>query len=159
MDVSHGIIDVLKRSASALKDNGVPYCLAGGLAVSMLSRPRATEDVDLIVLVAEQERPFLESLIKRTFNVFQVRDIMRFSTVSIWRFIINDTAAEFVVLDLILAERAEYLKAIQNALILDIDGVNVQVIAPDDLIEVKKLSGRPIDLMDIQALQEEFGLF
>ncbi len=158
MVVSHGIIDVLKRSAIALNENGVPYCLAGGLAVSMLSRPRATEDVDIIVLVAEQELPLLESLIKRTFNVFQVRDIMRFSSVSIWRFVVNDVEDEFVVLDLILAEKDEFIKAVQNALIVDIDGVNVHVISPADLIKVKKLSGRPIDLMDIQTLQEEFNL-
>ena len=99
MDVSRGIIDVLKRSASALAENGVPYCLAGGLAVSMLSRPRATEDVDLIVLVADPELPFLENLIRNTFNVFQMRDIMHFRTASIWRFIISDAEEEFVVLD------------------------------------------------------------
>jgi hypothetical protein len=158
VDVSSGIINVLKRSATALKENGVPYCLAGGLAVSMLSRPRATEDIDIIVLVAEQELPALECLIKRTFDVFQVRDIMRFNTISIWRFVVNDATEGFVVLDLMLAERVEFFTAIQNALIVTIDGIDISVIAPEDLIEIKKLSGRPIDLMDIQTLQEEFDL-
>jgi len=43
-------------------------------------------------------------------------------------------------------------------LTVTIDGIDISVIAPDDLVEIKKLSGRPIDLIDIQTLQEEFDL-
>jgi hypothetical protein len=154
VEIAHGIINVLKRAATMLRENDIPYCLAGGLAVSLIARPRATEDVDLIVVLEERDFSSFEALVRSHFEVIQVRDVMRFRTASIWRFILGAGNDGNVILDLILADRGEYRTAIINAVEIVVDDCLINVIEPHDLIAVKQLAGRPVDLMDIEALRE-----
>jgi predicted nucleotidyltransferase len=154
VEIAHSILTVLKRAATLFREKGIAYCLAGDLAVSMLAKPRATEDVDLIVVLDESDFPSFEALVRSHFEVIQVRDIMRFRTASIWRFVLGDGNEGLVLLDLILADREEYLAAINNAVEIVIDDCRINVITPKDLIAVKQLAGRPADLMDIEALRE-----
>jgi hypothetical protein len=154
VEVAQGILNILKRTATLFRENDIPYCLAGGLAVSLLSRPRATEDIDLIVVYEERNLPSLESLVRTHFEVIQVRDVMRFRTASIWRFILGDGNKGVVLLDVILADRDEYRTSIANSVEIIVDDCPIKVITPQDLIAVKQLAGRPVDLMDIEALRE-----
>ncbi len=155
MDIGQGLIDTLKRAAAALHTAGIPYCLAGGLAVSMLARPRATEDVDLIVLIGEHELDRLEAVLRQAFEVIQVSPVRRFARASIWRFVVAAGPPDnLAILDLILADRDEYREAVQRAIAIDLEGVPVAVITSACLIAVKQLAGRPIDLLDIDSLRE-----
>lgn len=45
----------LRRVVEALHSADVPYALAGGLAVSIYTTPRATEDIDLLIDRADLE--------------------------------------------------------------------------------------------------------
>lgn len=90
----------------------------------------------------------------REFDVIQVPAVVRFRNASIWRFIVGDGGEGAVVLDLILADREEYRTAIANALEIEVDGCPIRVITPEDLIVVKLLAGRPVDLMDIEELKK-----
>ena len=154
MDVAQGILNILKRTATLFRENGISYCLAGGLAVSLLSRPRATEDIDLFVLCEEKDLPSLEALVKAHLEVIQVLDVMRFRNASIWRFILGDGNKGVVVLDVILADRDEYRTSIANSVEIVVDDCLINVITPQDLITAKQLAGRPVDLMDIEALRD-----
>ena len=154
MDVAQGILNTLKRTATLFRENDIAYCLAGGLAVSLLSRPRATEDIDLIVLCEERDVPSLEALVRAHFEVIQVRDVMRFRTASIWRFILGDGNKGVIILDFILADRDEYRTSIANSVEIAVDDYLINVITPQDLITIKQLAGRPVDLMDIEALRD-----
>ena len=49
MEGANFLIEALKSIAMLFKESNVKYCLAGGLAVGMLSTPRATEDIDIII--------------------------------------------------------------------------------------------------------------
>jgi predicted nucleotidyltransferase len=154
VEITRGILNVLKHAATLFRENGIAYCLAGGLAVSLLARPRATEDVDLFVVLEECDFPSFEALVRSHFEVNQVRDVMRFRTASIWRFVLGDGNEGIVILDLILADRDEYRTAIANAVEIVVDDCLINVIELQDLIAVKQLAGRPVDLMDIEALRE-----
>jgi len=156
MDVARGLITVLKTAAFALRAADIPYCLAGGLAVSMLARPRATEDVDLIVDVDAKELVRLEQVLRQAFEVVQVSPLRRFDRVSIWRYLVTAEGlpGRLAVLDLILADRDEYRQAIAHAIDIDLDGTPVAVIDAERLIAVKRLAGRPIDLLDIESLRD-----
>ena len=52
---------VVAEAATALKRGGVPYVLIGGIASSVHGRPRATDDIDLLVDPRDAERA-LETL-------------------------------------------------------------------------------------------------
>jgi hypothetical protein len=57
MGVAGDLFDTLKSLCTLLNDEHVDYCLIGGLAVAILAKPRATEDIDLLILIEEQQIP------------------------------------------------------------------------------------------------------
>jgi hypothetical protein len=55
--------DFLRRLVDLLDEAGIPYMVAGSLGSSLHGRPRATNDVDLVIDPTESQfRQFLESL-------------------------------------------------------------------------------------------------
>ncbi len=156
MDVARGLTGVLRAAAGALSAASVPYCLVGGLAVSMLSRPRATEDVDLIVAVDQADLPGLEIILRQAFEVIQVSPLRHFPKVTLLRILVEaeDFPGRVAILDLLLADRDEYRQAVAGAVTIVLDGTPVAVARAEHLIAVKRLAGRPVDLLDIQELQE-----
>jgi len=58
---------VVRRAVAALDGADVEYLLIGGLASSLLGRPRCTQDVDLLVR-AEQADVALEALAEADFD-------------------------------------------------------------------------------------------
>ncbi len=50
------LVETVKRVLATLEQNGIPYAVIGGLAVSHHAVPRLTEDVDLIVLAEDMGR-------------------------------------------------------------------------------------------------------
>ena len=52
MDIARSLFETLKSLCRILGDARLEYCLIGGLAVGILSKPRATEDIDLLVLIS-----------------------------------------------------------------------------------------------------------
>ncbi len=63
VDIAQGLITTLKESCKLFSSSGIDYCLAGGLAVAMIARPRATEDVDFIILVEEDGKQAVEDIL------------------------------------------------------------------------------------------------
>ncbi|MBW3564669.1 MAG: nucleotidyl transferase AbiEii/AbiGii toxin family protein [Acidobacteria bacterium] len=54
---------ILERVKTDLDSLGVPWCLAGGLAVSVWGEPRLTRDIDVIVAVSSDQQT--EELIRQ----------------------------------------------------------------------------------------------
>ena len=52
LDLTHELRGII----SALEASGAVYALAGGLAVSIYSTPRATQDIDLLLAVPDVDR-------------------------------------------------------------------------------------------------------
>ena len=64
----------LKNICEILSTNEIPYCLVGGLAVSMLAAPRATEDIDLMVLLSDKQKAKIASLLENKFEIIQNKE-------------------------------------------------------------------------------------
>ena len=160
MDVARSLFETLKSLCRILGDARVEYCLIGGLAVGILSKPRATEDIDLLVLIDEERIPSLMSLLREHLNVIQEGHIMRFPQATIWRTVIGSPAGEegdVVVVDFLAADNDVYREAVLNPIKLTVEEVTIAVARPEHLIKMKKLSGRPQDLLDIASLTESLG--
>jgi predicted nucleotidyltransferase len=157
MGFAGDLFDTLKSLCALLNDEHVDYCLIGGLAVAILAQPRATEDIDLLILIEEQQIPSLVELLKKRFNVIQGKNVMHFNNATICRTILALPATEkggIVVVDFLLAHHDIYRETLRNPLFLTVDGEKIPVARVEDLIKMKELSNRPQDLLDIEALKE-----
>ena len=159
MEVAKNLFETLKQLCLILNKSDIYYCLIGGLAVGMVSRPRATEDIDLLVLLNEQDRGSIVNLLRDEFELIQDDNVMNFKDTTILRVVIRESHKKdksLVIVDFIFANNAIYKKAVYNPIKLIVDGITIPVASPENLIEIKKLSNRPQDLLDIQAIREEY---
>ena len=157
MEIAKSLIETLKKLCLLFSEARIEFCLIGGLAVGILAKPRATEDIDLLVLVDEKKKETIAKLVKDNFEVIQDHNLMRFKHTTIWRMFIKDAFTKdngLVIVDLVFADNEVYEKAVKDVITIQIDRVDIPVVKPENLIRIKKLSNRPRDLLDIRELQE-----
>jgi len=122
----------------------------------MLTTPRATGDIDVVVLLDEARRATLPDALQSAFVVVQNKPVMEFERAHIWRLILRHHTMpdELLVLDIILADRPVYTAALDDPLIIPIDDVPIRVARPECLLAIKEYAGRPRDLLDAAALRQ-----
>ena len=157
MEIAKSLIETLKRLCVFFREADIQFCLVGGLAVGILAKPRATEDVDLLVRIDEDNKEAMGHLLRHDFEIIQEHDLMHFKYATIWRIVIRDTFTDnrgLVIVDLILANNKIYRETVADVIKFKIDNIEIPVAKPENLIKMKKLSNRPQDRLDIQAIEE-----
>ena len=160
MEIAKSLIETLKRLCLVFNSAHMKFCLIGGLAVGILAKPRATEDIDLLVLIDKENKDKIAGLLRDNFDVIQDHDLMVFKQATIWRIVIQDSFTAdngLVIIDLVLADNEIYREAVLDVITIQIDKVDIPVVKPENLIKIKKLSNRPRDLLDIQDIQESIA--
>ena len=138
---------------------GFVFAIAGGHAVALHGAVRGTLDVDLVLAFSRENFAAAESALNRmglqsrlplkAQEVFDFREeYIRNRNLIAWSFV--NTADPTEIVDIILTED---LDALQVELV-PAAGLRLPVVAVADLIRMKEKSGRPQDLVDIQALRE-----
>jgi hypothetical protein len=89
MEIARSLIETLKSLCRTLEDARVDHCLIGGLAVGILGKPRATEDIDMLVLIDEAQMPSLMSRLREHLKVIREGHVMHFPDATIWRTVIG----------------------------------------------------------------------
>jgi hypothetical protein len=137
-----------------LAEHRVEYVVIGGLAVQAHGHPRTTQDIDL---VPEPSRVNLERLI-RALSSLGARSVgalwpepVRLPATGVLEL---DTDAGGVDVHLAPPGAAPYDRLRARALELQLE-VAVPVAGLDDLISMKRASGRPTDRSDILALTDK----
>lgn len=143
----------LRAIIETLDSRGIFYAIAGGVAVSIYTTPRATEDIDLLISAADLDRALgtLEPLGFRRggppMTVAQGRlRIQRLTKVA---------GSDLLPLDLLLADSPHLLEVLRTRQHLDWEGKRLWVVSIDGLRALKRLRGSPQDLADLEALGPE----
>lgn len=152
------LVQALSTLITEFNRRGLHYALAGGWAYSALVEPRATTDIDLLMLIEQPTREGIQSLLASQFDSTVVHPApMVFKGISIWRSV-GIRGGQDVVVDLLLAD-SEYLKtALSRRRMVVFGELNVPILAIEDLIVLKTLAGRlqdQADLEKIRARQDE----
>ncbi|MCS6303994.1 MAG: hypothetical protein H8K07_10045 [Nitrospira sp.] len=132
---------------------GIQYALAGGWAYSALVEPRATTDIDVLLLLEQPSRDRLQSLLSPLFDSTIVHPAaMVFHGISIWR-CVGILKNQEVVIDLLLAD-SEYLQtALSRRRQILLDDLSVPILTMEDLILLKTLAGRLQDQADLEKIR------
>jgi len=120
------------------------FALVGGLAVSAWSPPRATMDVDLLVLV---ESSNLNHLVRALCDAGVNAELRRGDADDPVPFLIRADS-----LDIIVATNKIEAEAIEQSIPVNIAGKDIPVVSPEFLIILKLKAGGPRDLLDVQEL-------
>ncbi|MEI6128135.1 MAG: hypothetical protein WCQ99_16420 [Pseudomonadota bacterium] len=158
MEIAKGLVETLKIICRCFADADITFCLVGGLAVGMLSKPRATEDIDLLVLIGEEDIRRIMEMLGERLSIVKMPEIMHFKKASIQRILFKDTVSAadgFVILDILFADNDVYKDALKDLTFVTIDDTPIPVPTRKNLLNIKRLSGRPQDILDIEALMVE----
>ncbi|HIP06504.1 MAG TPA: hypothetical protein EYG66_01350 [Mariprofundaceae bacterium] len=148
----------IQKIIQSLTKHSVSYALVGGYAVALHGAFRGTMDIDLVIQVDEQAYFNAEQALVgiglqprlpvKANEVFHFRDeYINSRNMIAWSFVNPNNPAEMV--DIIITEDLENM----NTVIKQGFGLDIQVLAIEDLINMKQKSGRPQDLEDIKALE------
>jgi predicted nucleotidyltransferase len=121
---------VLTEATRIIEAHGVPYVLIGGLASSLLGRPRCSSDVDLM-LMPESAGIALDALAEEGFRTERTNPAWLFKAFR-----------DDVLVDLIFKGRGDiYLDAemLRRASMCSFRGARVRVVPPEDLIVIKAI--------------------
>lgn len=156
MEPAPELIAAMLAVCRVLNQLAIPYCLIGGLAVSMLATPRATGDIDLAVLIDAAQRTKMLAELQRVFVIVQDKPLMQLKRATIWRLVLKDRVRpeELVIVDFVLADKPVYADALAHPVGIEVEGTRVQVARPEQLLAIKEYCGRPQDIADAQALRD-----
>ncbi len=146
MELQPDFRDILAAFAAA----HVEYLLVGGYAVGFHGQPRLTKDLDLWV------RPTPE-------NLTRVREaLVQFGAPDLLLRELDAAAPEDVLwmgtpplrIDIVKGvPGGDFDRVYSRRLALDWQGVAVSLVSREDLIRLKRASGRPQDLVDAELLE------
>ena len=149
----------LDKVVNTLDSHHVPYMLVGGYAVALHGAVRGTVDIDVAVPLSKQAYVKAEQALRNiglvprlpvtAEEIFDSREsYINDKNLVDWSFYNPDNPLEMV--DIIVTEDARALKSTTKTS----GGVEIKIVAIDDLIRLKQAAGREQDLEDIKALRK-----
>ena len=143
--------------AAALRDltawfdgAGTRGIVIGGVAASLLGRPRATRDVDGLVILAEPEWEGFLAAAARFHIEPRIAEPLEFARQA--RILLMRHAPSGVDLDVSLGTLPFEVDAVAHAREHVVAGITIRLPRPEDLIVMKAVAGRPRDRSDIESL-------
>jgi len=146
------LFQALSRILGVLENLGVPYALIGGLALAFYEVVRATEDLDLLILLSPADMATLAEQITANGLRASVRKgppgdpIVGVVVVEI------PVDGGELACDLLLPSAHWQSEAVRNARTFEVEGLPVRVVQARDLFLLKLHAGGPQDLLDASRL-------
>lgn len=152
------------RLFDTLDRHQVQYLLVGGLAVSLHGIERATMDVDITIAMTPANLAALVGAAKELELTpvlpVPLESLGDLDQLRLWHdernlkaFALRTQEIAGVTLDVVLFPSVDFTGMNARAIIFKVGSVGIRVASIDDLIDLKKAAGRPIDLADIAHLE------
>ena len=128
----------------------IPSMIIGGVAASVLGRPRLTQDVDALAVLPEAD--WAEAIrLAPQFNILsRIDNALQFAKRS--RVLLMRHTTSGIDVDLIFGELPFERAAVANCENHDVGGIRVRLPRVEDLLVMKAIARRPKDLEDLQGL-------
>jgi predicted nucleotidyltransferase len=144
-------IEALQRLLIKQNDRGV---IIGGIAVSLLGKPRFTADVDAVFLLSTDELPQFLELARAENIVPRVQDAEEFARKSRVLLLRHEPTETDIDISLGILPFEEEM--VDRSSVKSFANLSVRLPTPEDLIIMKAIAHRPKDLEDIRILADNF---
>ncbi len=149
-DIFSPPFDVLRDIVAWFKEAKVPGIVIGGIAVSILSRPRVTRDVDSVILLKDEEWESFIKLGERFGFVPRIQGVIDFARKS--RVLLMKHSKAEIDIDISIGALPFEVESIERTVWIDVGGFSLPLPSPEDLIIMKAVAHRPIDMTDIHSI-------
>lgn len=122
----------------------------GGVAASILGKPRLTADADAMLLLSIEDVPQLVELAEQVGLTPRLPDVVEFARRS--RVVLFEHKATSINVDISLGLLPFEVEAVERSQNHQIGTINVRLPTAEDLIILKAVAHRPKDLLDIAAV-------
>ena len=143
----------LQALVSLFSDACVKNLIIGGIAASMLGKARFTADIDaLILLLDDKIENFLKKASKYGISA-RATNAVEFASKN--RVLLLKHKPSGINIDLSLAFLPFEIESLKRGKVFKIGKLSFRLPAPEDLIIMKAVAHRPIDLEDIKSILEK----
>jgi hypothetical protein len=139
----------VQRLLAHFRGKGV---IIGGVAASLLGKPRLTADVDAVVLLSVEDIPQLLEVAQQEGLVPRFPDVADFARRH--RVVLLRHAASRINVDISLGILPFETETVERSTMHRVGILEVRLPTVEDLIILKAVAHRPKDLLDIQTLIE-----
>ncbi len=155
-EVVRNVLNFLVNTLSPLPS---PFALAGGMALAVWGYPRATRDVDLVVGVESDDFDAVyDTLTAHGCRPKHKQPLVQVDSYHIAQFLYTPPDEFYdVQFDLLLAESDLLKSSLRRAESRELPGLDqpIRVLSCEDLILLKLMAGRLLDLSDVAMLVRE----
>jgi len=136
-----------------LGDESIPHVIIGGLAVSQLGRPRLTADIDVLTYLDDDSRipKLIESALSAGFSL-RINEAEQFARQNRVLLLIHNRTQ--IHIDVSLGLLAFEREVIERSTRISVGDLQLPLPSVEDLIILKAVAHRKIDLQDITTLIE-----
>jgi len=148
----------------AFQKQKVKYVLVGGIAVNLLGSLRSTADMDILVEMSDSNLAKVVTILKRNgYRVKQPVDPMGIADKKTRKCWITEKhmkafnfykEGELKEIDIIIDTPVTFEDAKKDILWVSSDDIRIPVISINNLIKMKRGTGRSIDKLDIEELKK-----
>jgi hypothetical protein len=140
-------LEAMQRLMARFNDQGL---IIGGVAASLLGRPRLTADVDAVLLVSTDDLPHLIQAAAQEGLSPRIADAEAFARRN--RILLLRHEESGIDVDISLGILPFEVEAVERGIVHLLSQVSLRLPTPEDLIIFKAVAHRPQDLLDIQSI-------
>lgn len=152
--VPQPFVSALSDLTQWLEAAGIPSMIVGGIAASILGRPRATRDIDALAVAADDQWTRLLDSSKVHGILARIENPLEFARRT--RVLLLRHTESGIDIDVILSGLPFEAEAVSRATVHELGGVRVRLPQVEDLLIMKAIAHRPQDLRDIEGLLDAF---
>lgn len=150
IDLAQPIIEALQALMTWFEHQQIPYTVIGGVAVSLTTEPRVTQDIDSLVWLDYERWPdFLESGAQYGF-VPRLSDALDFARQR--RVLLLKHSPSNINIDISFGATPFESELIERGQERDVGTFRVKAPTPEDLIIMKAVAMRSKDILDIERI-------
>ena len=148
------LLSALEDLTTWLNKANVRAMIIGGIATSVLARPRFTQDIDVLVILQPDRWRELAELGTQYGFMARVENALEFARKSHVLLLRHRTSG--IDVDLVFGSLPFEEEAVKRANLAKVGSLNIPLPSPDDLIIMKAVAGRSQDWVDVAALLDAY---